>query len=429
MAAIGTPNMMVRLREDRDVVGKNTGSEPNNITHTERPVPPPPSDPPPPAPTEPATADGPELVRETAPAVTPRPAETPKDDEAPAEPAGSARVKGKEPAEPAENDTSDVAKVVAETTGSGKGKGKEPVEPVESDTSSVVGDVTENENDWMRYPAPSVLSSVPDNLPETVLEIVRVSVETVAARVAEAETRRREEEEAQQRALDEEAEVERMKEKGKQKEIDYFPIIIPDVEEDRRRKVEELARRRQAAVSDRASLDTSRSTNSAGSNKRGKISRIFNRLGGGDKGESSTSRKGGRGAEATATSALQDRDAILKQLGVGVSKRAGPKYGESSGGEPEASHLDGNPQLRQLRIASALLQKNYGSRLSVVGSVRRSKGSVEKRLTEAGVAEEKGKGKARAESHSDESSTTVHEYVTPYLHLTGSPPPPQLELL
>lgn len=338
---------------------------------------------------------------------------------------------GKEPAEPVGNDTSDVAKVV-ETTGSGKRKGKEPVEPVEDDTISVVGDVTEDENDWMRYPAPSALSLAPDNLPETVLEIVRLSVETVAARVAEAETRRREEEEAQQRALDEEAEVERMKEKGKQKEIDYFPIIIPDVEEERRRKVEELARRRQAAVSDRASLDTSRSTNSAGSkehgHKRGKISRIFNRLGGGDKGESSTSRKGGRGAEATATSALQDRDAILKQLGVSVPKRAGPKYGESSGGEPEAPQLDANPQLRQLRIASALLQKNYGSRLSVVGSVRRSKGSVEKKVTEARMAEEKGKGEAREESHSDESSTTVHEYVAPYSHLTGSPIGPTLTL-
>src|SRR5699024_2290637 len=134
-------------------------------------------------------------------------------------------------------------------------------------------------------------------------------------------------------------------------------------------------------------------------------SRIFNRLGGGDKGESSTSRKGGRGAEATATSALQDRDAILKQLGVSVKERTGPKYGKSSSPEPEAYQLDVNPQLKQLRIASALLQKNYGSRLSIAGSVkRRSKGNVEKKVPGERVSEEKGKDEARAESHSDESS-------------------------
>ena len=413
MAAVGVRNSMVRLGEEWDIVGKNTGPGIDDLAHTGSPVPPPPSDPPPPAPTEPRTAKAPELVRETAPAATPWPRDTPEEIEIPAETAGSVNGKGKEPAEPPENGTSDVAEVVAETAGSRKGKGKKPAEPIENDTSDVVEDVTEDENDWMRYPAPSALGSTPDNLPETVLEIVRISVEAVAARVAEAESRRREEEAARQRALDEETEAEREKEKGKQKEIDYFPIIIPDVEEERRQRVEELAKRRQAAVSDRASLDTSRSTNSAGSgergHKRGKISRIFNRLGGGDKGESRASGKSGRGAEAPATSALQDRDAILKQLGVSASKRTGPKYGESSSVGPEASQLGVDPQLKQLRIASALLQKNYGSRLSVVGSVRRRPRKSTEKTREESVTEEKDKGEVRAESHSDESSTTVHE--------------------
>lgn len=416
MAAIGVCNIMVHLGEERDVVGNNTGPRIDDSAHTGSAIPLPPLDPPPSAPTEPQAARELGMTQKVASATTLQPDNTFEENGAPVEISGSRKGKEKGPAEPSENDASDVAEEVTETAGKGKEKGKEPAELSENDTNDAVEDFTEDENDWMRYPAPSTLSSAPDNLPETLLEIVRISVETVAARVAEAEARRREEEEARQRALDEEAEAEREREKGKQKEIDYFPIIIPDIEEERRRKVEELARRRQAAVLDRASLDTSRSTNSADSkdrrHKRGKISRIFNRLGGGDKGESSTSRKGGRGAEATATSALQDRDAILKQLGVSVKDRTGPKYGESSSAEPEpeASQLDVNPQLKQLRIASALLQKNYGSRLSIAGSVkRRSKGNVEKKVPGERVSKEKGKDEARAESHSDESSMTVHE--------------------
>lgn len=286
--------------------------------------------------------------------------------------------------------------------------GTEPPEAVtdSNDAADIV-----NENEWMRYPVPPALDSTLGGLPETVLEIVRIAAEMVSAQVAEAETHRQQEE-ARQQAMDEEAKAEAEaregrkseKEKGKGKEIDYFPIIIPDPEKEKALYDKEWIRRRQAAWQQEEGLDTRRSkrgTRTKGqrqNHQKYSVSKIFGRLGVGDKGESSTAgsarntHRTSGGVEEIATSALESRDAILRQLGVIVPKTTGQKSGESLKIAPANplfdEHFSGiDPRLKPLRAAAALLQRNNecpDRRLSTIGSVRRRvKSTADKAVNES----------------------------------------------
>lgn len=416
MTAVEIPTIVVGVG-DEWTLGDNTRPGNDSLLDSVTPVPVQPQDPPPPPPAEFPRGDESEGNQGTDPAEIPQQKNTPEADTA----SGIARSE----------------------------KGKGPAEPVDDNSDSIPDD----ENDWMRYPIPSALNSTPDDLPEALLEIVRISVENVTARVAEAETRRLEEE-ARQRAIDEEAEAEAQKEneKGKGKEVDYLPIIIPDPEEENIPQEaipqeDDWVRRRQALWSETASLE-SRSVNSTGSKDRGhkrhklSVSRIFGRR---DKGEPSTpgsaknTRKSGKGAEATATNVLGERDAILRQLGVSVPKHTGRRSVERSSAPVTNHTLDMDPR-QQLRAAAVLLQKNHdqpGHRPSTVGSVRRRVGGKVKKVikekvmdgsgNEGGAVFDNGNGEkaqsrdGQGASQSDGDSTE-HEWVPPIRsHLNSCP--------
>lgn len=404
MAAVGIPAIMIRSG-DEGVFDNNAGSYPADRGNS---IPGRPRHPSSPTPTRSEGPVEPEPDQEAAPEGIPQEENAPADER--------------------------VAEIV------GSDKGNQPAGPPGEDDADTI---QENGNEWMRYSVPPALSSVPEELAQTVLEIVRTSVENVDARVAEAEARRRqqEEEEARRRAEDEEAEAQRKKEKskGKQKEIDYFPIIIPDPEAEKKRQEEEWARRRQAAWSGNAGFDSTGSINGADRKDRGhkrhkySMSRILGGLGGDDKRESSRSNAANgmrrKGAEATAANALDNRDAILRQLGSGDPKGPDRKSNELSRARPlsETSPRDVDPRLSQLRVATALLQKNSGNsdhRLSTVGSVRRRvKGKVQQKIGESAASGSDGETEPKnevgdgatirskdgqAESQSDGDST-AHE--------------------
>lgn len=418
MAAVGMPAVKVRVRDSR-TLGNNIRTMDNSLPDRESSAPRQQRSLPPPTPAEPQSAEEPEPNRETAPAETSQQEEVAEADT-----------------------TAEVAR---------SDKGKNPAEPLDDDDDDETAE--EDENGWMRYPIPSALRSTPDDLPETVHEIVRISVENVASRVADAEARRCQEEEARRRVKDEKDEAEAQKEKrklkGKEKEIDYFPIIIPDPEAEKRRheeeqarQEEEWARRRQAAWSGKIGLDTDGGITGSGSKGRGhrhhkySMTRILGRLGGDDKSEPSRSSaaNGSRrqgAAEATAANALGGRDAILKQLGVGATKIPGRISNELSRAKTlsDMTRPDIDPRLSHLRAATALLQRNFENpdhRLSTVGSVRRRVTGKVKRVTRENMVEgsgedgemgrNSGRGDAaevqsedgQAESQSDGDST-AHE--------------------
>ncbi|SPN97791.1 uncharacterized protein DNG_01303 [Cephalotrichum gorgonifer] len=410
----------------------------------------------------------------------------PQQDNSPGENAAPGEVdvsnRGKEPAEPIENSDSASAsskgKEPAEPLESGSGKsdlsdkGGEPAESLENDPNRAdvsekakgpadppgddLDDRREDDAQWMRYPSPPALRSGTDDLPETVLDIVRSSVAIVEARVEAAE-RQRLDEEKRQRAAGEEAEAGEgsSKGKGKEKEIDYFPIIIPEAPEPpevpevqearyRRRREEMLANQQVSSWSHKSKPSTGSTTSKDGekTHKRHKynISRLFNRLGGGDKGESSSGmsalQMGIAGSSTVAAGALLDRDALLKQLGAGSVRNAPRKSADrSSAGSADAllsrDFLGRDARLKQLGAVAALLQRNNEQpafRPSVVGSVRRqrTKGSVKKNVVAPKRVEEgnedEGQNQVKIENpsepvtepeqtaaQSDDDSSTEHE--------------------
>lgn len=374
-ATVVMPTVTTGLGDDR-ALGNSIGTVDNGLLYRKTSIPDQPRLPPSPAPTEPQ--------REEEPAQ----AEGPQQEDV---------------------DEADTTAEVARSD-----KGKNPAAPLDDDTETL----EEIEDEWMRYPIPSALTSALDDLPETILEIVRISTENVAARVAEAEMRRCEEEEARRRARDEaEVEAQKEKEKGKEKEIDYFPIIIPDPEAEKKSSEEELAsqekewaRRRQAAWAGKTGFD-----NGAGSKQRGhkrhkySVSRMLGLIGGNDKGEPAKSgaandsrRKGA--TETAAANALGGRDAILKQLGVGTAMIPARKSNEFSGANPLSNMASPDiDALSHLRVATALLQKNFEDpdrRRSTVRSVRRRVKGKARQVIRDDVGEASGDGGER-ESHND----------------------------
>jgi hypothetical protein len=242
-----------------------------------------------------------------------------------------------------------------------------------------------DETTWMRHPPPAALSSACDGLSDDVLDIVKSSIENISAKAAEFENQRHEEEEARQQAADTEKET--VKGKGKEKEIDYLPIIIPETEEvKRRRREDELAKRRQAALTPNTGFvangiprqghrsNTSDPSQRGNKRHRYNLSRILNRLGGGDRGESST--------------AGPDGDIRERSAGNSEPATMATSLGrfESPDSISSEALLDRATGLKQLGIVATLLQKshrNSTSRLSVVGSVRRrTKGGTKTVLVE-----------------------------------------------
>ncbi|MBE3041338.1 hypothetical protein IMZ48_01885, partial [Candidatus Bathyarchaeota archaeon] len=128
MTAIGIPTIMVRLGDAIQwAFESDAGTENTNIAGAEKRVPKQPQDPLPTTPTEPQRAEG-------------------------SEPGQEENI----PAEISQQE--DASKQATPAGVTGPEKGKEPAEPLEDDSDAVADD----EDEWMRHPLPSALSPTPD---------------------------------------------------------------------------------------------------------------------------------------------------------------------------------------------------------------------------------------------------------------------------
>ncbi|PKS07896.1 hypothetical protein jhhlp_006504 [Lomentospora prolificans] len=255
---------------------------PPEMQHIEPERPPSPTRMPPPVPTSPSATDHPQVGPGETPIIR-----------------TSDKHEGEEVAvTPAQDDSEG-----AEHT-SDKGKGKAVKE--------VSKDVEEQDEDaWMRYPPPKCLWQAPHVTSEMILNLVNVSIENVRNRAAEAERVRQEQEGERQKRTEEEA-IEAAKQKqsegalnGKHGEY-YLPIIIAQPQPLKQSFEAEKGEDMDFSRSNSEMIATNRRLSNGHKRHKYNLSRILNRVGVNERGESSAM---GAMRSSKRKSGQEDRDA------------------------------------------------------------------------------------------------------------------------